>query len=129
MKDAELEAIRLTEANLLGCLLIAGSDGDTEPIQAVKKLVTSEDFLPNYLDGLHSRIFLAMTKGKTDQITVANQMNDTGTLQSGDISYMSNLIADAVNALDAEHYAKLVARNAGEWRTGGRAKPRFSGVI
>ena len=129
MKDTELEIIRLTEANLLGCLLIAGSEGDTEPIQAVKKLITPDDFLPNYRAGLHRRIYLAMTEGKTDQITVANRMNDTGTLKPGDIPYMSLLISQAVTPLYSEHYAKLVARNAGEWRTGGRAKPRFSGVI
>jgi len=128
MKDTELEIVRLTEANLLGCLLIAGSDGDSEPIEAVKRLITVEDFLPNYRDGLHRRIYLAMTD-KTDQISVANQMNDAGTLQKGDIAYMSELIFEFVSPLDYRHYAELVAKNAGNWRHGGRAKPRFSGVI
>ena len=129
MKPEELEVVRLTETNLLGCLLIAGSDGDTEPIITVAKLIKFDDFLPNYLDGLHKRIFQAMLNGKTDQISVANTMNDTGTLKKGDIAYMSELIADAVSALECEYYAHLVADNASRWRSGGRAKPRFSGVI
>ena len=129
MKPEEIEVARLTEANLLGSLLIAGSDGNTEPINLLKKIVRVDDFLPNYLDGIHSRIFRAMLNGKTDQITVANIMNDTSTLKAGDISYMSELIAEAVSGLDCEHYARLVADNASRWRSGGRAKPRFSGVI
>ncbi|MDP2731065.1 MAG: DnaB-like helicase N-terminal domain-containing protein [Dehalococcoidales bacterium] len=129
MKPEELEVVRLTEANLLGSLLIAGSDGDTKPITSASKLLRADDFLPNYLDGLHRRIFQAMLQGQTDQITVANAMNDTGTLKPGDIAYMSELISDAVSGLDCEHYARLVADNAAQWRSGGRAKPRFSGVI
>ena len=127
MKPEELEVVRLTEANLLGSLLIAGSDGNTEPITSVAKILRADDFLPNYLEGLHKRIFQAMLQGKTDQISVANTMNDTGTLKAGDISYMSVLISEAVSSLDCEHFARLVVNNAG--RTGGRAKPRFSGVI
>ena len=126
MKPGELEVIRLTEQNLLGSLLIAGSDGNTEPITAMVKLVRVDDFLPTP-DNLHRRIFQAMLQGKTDQITVANTMNDAGTLKKGDISYMSELIAEAVSGLDCEHYARLVSGNAN--RTRGRAKPRFTGVI
>ena len=129
MKEQELEIIKLTEAALLGALLIAGSEGDMAPIETVKKMVTKEDFLPNYQDQLHRRIFLAMTEGKTDQITVANRMNDKGTLQPRDIAYMSELIAETITSLDYEHYAKLVADNAERWRSGGRAKPRFTGVV
>ena len=127
MKSEELEVIRLTEQNLLGSLLIAGSDGDTEPITAVGKIVKVADFLEDYIDQLHRRIFQAMLNGKTDLITVANAMNDTGTLKGGDISYMAFAIANAVSGLDCEHYAGLVADNAK--RTGGRVKPRFTGVI
>ena len=129
MKETEIETVRLTEANLLGALLIAGSEGDIEPIEVTKKLVTKEDFLPNYRDHLHRRIYEAMLLGKTDQITVANRMNDTSRLQPGDIAYMSGLIAETVTSLDYEHYAKLVADNAERWRSGGRAKPRFTGVV
>lgn len=129
MKPEELEVVRMTEANLLGSLLIAGSDGDTEPITTVAKILRADDFIPGYLDGIHRRIFQAMLSSKTDQITVANTMNDTGTLKEGDIAYMSLLISEAVSALGCEHYARLVADNSSQWRTGGRAKPRFSGVI
>ena len=129
MKPEELEVVRLTEANLLGSLLIAGSNGDTEPIVLVKTLVRVDDFLPNYRDGIHKRIFQAMVAGRTDQISVANTMNDTGTLRAGDLSYMCELVAAAVSALDCEHFARLVADNAERWRSGGRAKPRFTGVI
>jgi len=126
MKPEELEVVRLTEQNLLGSLLIAGSDGDTEPLTVVAKIVKVADFLPTQ-DNLHRRIYQAMLQGRTDQITVANTMNDSGTLKKGDIPYMSELIAEAISGIDCEHFARLVADNAK--RTRGRAKPRFTGVI
>lgn len=129
MKPEEVEVIRSTEANLLGSLLIAGSDGDTEPISKVKELVRADDFLPNYREGIHRRFFQAMVQGKTDMITVANTMNNNGTLQSGDTAYMCFLVSEAVSALDCEHFGRLVADNAERWRSGGRAKPRFTGIV
>ena len=74
MKTEELEVVRLTEANLLGALLIDAGYGDV--LDKVKQIVTIEDLLPNYLDQLDRRIYRAMLdrEGHTDQLTVANKM-------------------------------------------------------
>lgn len=124
-----LELYRATEHNLLGSLLIAGCDGNTDVIEKVKVIVSLRDFLPNYLMGLHQRIFAAMLECKhTDPITVAQHMQQAGTLQPKDISYMMLMSADALG-IDCEYYAKQVADNARRWRTNHTAIIHFKGGV
>ena len=130
MKEEQRELILRTEEQLLGSLLIAGTDGTTEAIDAVKRIVRPEDFLPNYLMGQHRRIYEGMLAAiKTDQISVAGAMWDAGTLQKGDITYMSRLVSLAITSMDCEVYARQLADLAKEWQTNRTHRARFKGGI
>jgi replicative DNA helicase len=125
-----LELTDLTEINLLGALLIAGTDGTRYWIEAVSKIVSVSDFMPNSLGGRHRRIFEAMLQSEqTDQITVANTMHRLMTLQEGDIPTMSYMIANAVTSIDCELYAKQVKALAEERRGNKNFKPRIKGGV
>ncbi len=116
------------EAQLLGSLFIAGSAGDIEPINAVKKIITVEDFLPAYQDQLHSRIFTAMLESpRTDYLSVATTMHQKETLEKGDLEYMVGLTAVAIG-VDYDYLAGMVATNAREWRES-KSKAKFTGGV
>jgi len=130
MKEEQLELIHQAEENLLGSLLIAGTDGTTEAIDAVKRIVKPDDFLPTYHMGRNKRIYEGMIAApKTDQLSVANAMWDNQTLQQGDIPYMCHLVAETITSLDYDIYAHIVSDLAKEWRTGTKGKARFKGAI
>ena len=122
MKEEQMELVRATEANLLGCLFLEGAAGNQEAIKEVRKVVTPDDFLPSYRMSLHRRIYEAMLEApQSDYLSVATAMHEKGTLQFKDISYMVTITADVIG-LDYEHYAWQVSRNAFEWRSGRRKK-------
>lgn len=128
MDDTQRDLFFDAEAQLLGSLFIAGSAGDLEPINAVKKIITAVDFLPNFQDKLHIRIFRAMVEStRTDYLSVAQTMHHQGTLQKGDLEYMVGLTATAIG-IDCDYLAGIVAANSKEWRTGNN-KARFTGGI
>ena len=119
-----LELTWRTEENLLGSLLIAGSDGSRDSIDAVSKIVSVDDFLPNHRDEYARRIYAAMLESwRTDQISTANTMHRLGTLKAGDIALMCRLVAEAVSSLDCESYAQQVKALADERR--GKFRPRY----
>jgi len=124
-----LDLIDRTEENLIGALLIAGSDGSRQAIEAVSVICQLDDFcLYRAGDSVRRRIYAAMLEStRTDQITVANTMHRQGRLQPRDISYMSHCISVAVSSLDCEIYAQDVHSLAQERR--GQIKPVFRGAI
>jgi len=128
MQDEAVELVRLTESNLLGALFLEGTTGTLEALEVTRQIVSTEDFLPNYLDQLHRRIFRAMLESpRTDYITVATTMNSRGELFKNDIFYMLTMSAEVIG-IDYAWYARLVAQNAAEWRDG-KVKPKFKGGI
>src|SRR3989304_1705477 len=116
------ELIDLAESNLLGSLLVAGSDGDTGAIQAVRQIIRAEDFSRKQ----YRHIYRAMLAGKTDQISVAEAMHRAGTLQNGDIPAMSLMVADVIG-LDCETYSRSVRTLADERR--GNKRPVVRGSV
>ena len=127
MIDESIHAAREAERALLGALLISGANGDQTPITEVQKVVEPSDFLDHsFADDLHSRIFQAMmAAGKSDQITVAHQLNAQDKLQKGDCSYLSGLVALAP-AIEWEEYAVVVHTYAEQRRVGRKPSESIS---
>ena len=116
------------EFNLLGALLIAGSDGTRASIEAVSKIVSEDCFLYGWRNGLHRRAFRAMLESpRTDIISVSTTMHNQGSLEKNDIAVMSHYIAEAVTSFDCDYYAEIVKRLADE--RSGRTPIRFKGAI
>jgi putative DNA primase/helicase len=120
--DESFQAAREAERALLGALLVAGASGEETPIAEVQKVVKPNDFLDHgFPDNLHSRIFQAMVAAdKSDQISVAHQLNAQGRLQKGDCSYLLDLLSE-VAGIEWEQYARSVHDYAENRRNG--AKP------
>ena len=119
MIDESFQAAKEAERALLGALLVAGSSGDPAPITESQKVVKPSDFLDHgFPDDLHTRVFQAMiAAGKSDQVTVAQQLNTQDRLQKGDCSYLLDLVANCVG-IECEQYAQAVHSYA-EQRSGG----------
>ena len=119
MIDESIYAARDAERALLGALLIGGANGGQTPITEVQKVVKPSDFLDHgFPDDLHTRIFQAMiAAGKSDQITVAQQLNTQERLQQGDCSYLLDLVAQAP-AIEWKEYATVVHTYAEQRRMG-----------
>lgn len=121
MIDESFQAAREAERALLGALLVAGAGGEETPIAEVQKVIKSNDFLDHgFPDDLHTRIFQAMVAaGKSDQISVAHQLNTQDRLQKGDCSYLLELVAIAPG-VEWEHYAEVVHSYAEQHRGEGQ---------
>jgi len=116
------------ESNLLGALLIAGTDNTRAAIEAVSKIVSENCFLYSWRNGLHRRAFRAMLEApRTDIISVSTTMHNQGILEKNDIAVMSHYIAEAITSFDCSYYADLVKHLADE--RSGRTPIRFKGAI
>ena len=114
-----LYAAREAEEQLLAGLIVDGSTGEAGPIKVASGIVTPSDFLDyGYPDDQHARIFQAMVSAsKSDNLSIAQQMNTDGTLKDGDIGYLSHLVS-ICGGIETEHYAKIVSDYADQRRNG-----------
>jgi len=119
--DESFQAAREAERALLGALLVAGASGEETPIAEVQKIVKPADFLDHgFHDDSHSRIFQAMVDaGKSDQISVAHQLNAQDRLQKGDCTYLLELVSIAPGP-ECQHYAQVVHSYAEQRRGEGQ---------
>ena len=122
--DESFQAAREAERALLGGLLIARADGSQAAIIEVQKIAVPSDFLDHeFPDDLHARIFQAMiAAGKSDQISVAHQLNADGKLQKGDCTYLVELVAACVG-VECEDYAHTIHEYAEQRRSGKPSAP------
>ncbi len=129
LSPQELDLFRKTEENLLGALFLEGAAENTQAIETVKRILAVTDFIPDYLDQLHRRIFQAMLDSpRTDYLTVSTTMSTNGSLEKGDIPYMVGLCAEVIG-IDYEWYARQVIDNAKIWRTEEGVRIKFKGGI
>lgn len=115
-------ARRDAERALLGALLIEGACHNSQAISEVKQILSPHDFLDNpFYQGQHARIFEAMTHLEyPHQISVAEELNNTGKLLSGDCSYLVGLVADCPCSTAYMDFAKAVLNYSS-----GKKKPRY----
>jgi len=127
---ADIELAKLAERELLGSLLVGGADGDIEPLKAARVLVNDTDFLDHsFHDNIHTRIYKAMLEtGRTDQLTVAEKLNDMNLLRLKDITYMSVLISESPG-FDCAYYAGRVADLASKRRNGRQPETEIPGWV
>jgi hypothetical protein len=102
---ARIEAEKL----LLAGLLVLGADDSQQSITKVGEFIIPEDFSDfGFSDNRHSRIYAAMLKvEKTDQLSVAKQLNSDGDLKQGDVAYLSELVS-LCEGIDCISYAKAL---------------------
>ncbi len=101
-----IAARRQAEIILLSSLLVGGADG-SNPLDNIRGIISPSDFLDySYPDNPHSRIYQAMLlASKTDQLSVAQELNSSGNLKKGDVAYLSELISLS-EGIDCRHYAE-----------------------
>lgn len=148
-QDSEVfTATREAEGALLGAILVEASRGNRQAIHEVKFIVEPTDFLDApFYDDQHTRIYRAMLScaDPPNEVVVAKQMDNEGTLRKGDCSYLCMLIATCPCSLDYEYYAKAVAdyslkrklhynTNKGNFKKArallnNRNKPKYTGGI
>jgi replicative DNA helicase len=111
----ELSARILAEESLLGAILIEATATHSLAIRQVANLVNHTDFsdASDYFSNRRSRIFKAMTQCEHPEVvSVAQRLVDSKQLKSGDLSYLSHLIAECPTSLDYLWYAKAVRKYA-----------------
>lgn len=97
------------EQALLGSILI-----DPEVIDEISDLITADDF---YRD-VHRTIYAVMVRlharrEPIDLITLANELERDQQLEEvGDFSYLTSLSCQVPTSVNAEHYARIVAKKA-----------------
>ena len=111
LKPEELIVTRNAEAALLAAILL-------EP-ECITKVKSQIDLADIYTSGvplysIHYRIYNAMVQCEhPDQITVAQKLQELGTLQPHDCAYLCHLVAEyPVSYLDYEQFIKQVRENA-----------------
>jgi len=105
-------ATREAEGALLGAILIEAAGGSRQVIDEVRFMVELTDFLDApFYDDQHTRLYLAMLScaDPPNQVVVAKEMYNEGTLRKGDCSYLCTLISTCPCSLDYKYYAKAVA--------------------
>lgn len=105
-------AAREVEASLLGAILIEATRPGSTVTEETRTIVSPDDFLDfRFHDNQHARIYAAMLacKNPPNQIVVAKEMDNEGTLRKGDCVYLCRLVADCPCSLDYISYAQAVA--------------------
>lgn len=95
------------ESHLLASVFI-----DPNCFSEVKNIVRVEYFWSEW----NKKIYQAMLNVKhPDQISVAQNMSQTGSLEDGMVSAMWLMIADCITSIDYIYYAEAVKKYAAQW--------------
>lgn len=95
------------EIAVLGSIILDGQDHTDEGINGIRSFLRPEDFM----DEQHQRIYRAMLsmEGKgIDEVTLAHQMRDTGTIQSGDCERITHCVVVTPTPFHIKYYAQIV---------------------
>ncbi len=120
MLSESISARREAEQALLASILVW-----PEIISEVKGKIVPEDFQDSKLPkNLHARIYRAMCQcDKPEQISVARKLNEKKQLESGDCTYLCNLVAGTFghttqtfywDANDYQEYVKAIQVYSGK---------------
>ncbi len=121
-----LVARREAERALLGAILIQSACHDGNAITEVKKILASTDFMDSTsYQGQHARIYEAMTHLEyPHEVNVAEELNNTGKLVTGDCGYLTQLVADCPCSVAYKDFVETILRYST-----GKKKPQFKDGI